>query len=135
MRNLLLRHADAPDIHDQILAQAPAALDVLMSQPHVRNAPAVRNREDAEFAALCLAGDLAKLETSRSARREIAEAQDDITGLSDEGLTWRLHKAAEARNAAEKIATDDTNDLGEDRAALSNHLQRLIDGRIWEKKR
>ena len=69
------------------------------------------------------------------ARREIAEAQDDITGLSDEGLTWRLHKAAEARNAAEKIASDDSNDLGEDRAALSNHLQRLIDGRVWEKKR
>ncbi|MBP6737220.1 MAG: DNA primase [Rhodobacteraceae bacterium] len=135
LRNLLLTHADAPDIHDQILAQAPAALDVLLSQPHVRNAPAVRNREDAEFAALCLASDLAKLETSRSARREIAEAQDDITGLSDEGLTWRLHKAAEARNAAEKIASDDSNDLGEDRAALSNHLQRLIDGRVWEKKR
>ena len=134
LRNLLLTHGDTPNLHDQILMAAPAALDRLMAQPHVRNAPAVRNTADPEFAALCLASDLAKLETSRGARREIEDAVEDLAGLPDEGLTWRLSQAASARHRAEKPDRADATDLGEDRAALSKHLQNLIDGQVWIKK-
>ncbi len=136
LRGVLLRHPDddLATLHDQILAEAPAALDALMARPHVQIAPPVRNREDAELATLCLAEELAKLDAHRGARREIEEAVEDLSGLADEGLTWRLGQAAAARHRADHPSREDSSDLGEDRAALSNHLQSLIDGRIWEKK-
>ncbi|MBE0554340.1 MAG: DNA primase, partial [Rhodobacteraceae bacterium] len=137
LRHLLLAHADedAAGLADRLAAAAPACLDAVMSRPHVQIAPPVRNREDAELATLCLAEELARLEARRGARREIEEAVEDVAGLVDEGLTWRLGKAAEALHRADNPAREDKGDLGEDRAALSNHLQSLIDGRIWEKKR
>lgn len=135
LRALLLAHADAGDLLQQLQSRASAPLESLMAQPHVRNAPAVRNTTDADFASLCLANDLAKLTSIRGARREVEDAVEDFEGLPDEGLTWRLSKAAEARHRAERPDRADATDLGEDRAALSKHLQDLIDNRAWEKKR
>jgi DNA primase len=137
LRALLLAHADEnPASLDDILrVKAGAALDALMRRPHVQIAPPVRNRTDVDLATLCLAEEMAKLDAHRSARREIEDAVLDLTGLADEGLTWRLSQAAEARHRADHPARDDANDMGEDRAALSSHLQALIDDRVWEKKR
>jgi DNA primase len=123
-----------PDLHSRIAQSAPAALDALLSRPHVAIAPAVRNAEDHDLAALCLAEELAKLEARRGARREIADAMEDMNGLPDEGLTWRLSQAAEARHRSERTGPTDSADLGEDRAALSKQLQRLIDDQVWVKK-
>jgi DNA primase len=105
-----------------------------MSRPHVAIAPPVRNLQDDDLAALCLAEELAKLEARRGARREIADAMEDMEGLPDEGLTWRLTKAAEARHRSDRTGPNDSADLGEDRAALSRQLQRLIDDQVWVKK-
>ena len=137
LRALLLAHADEnPASLDDILrVKAGAALDALMRRPHVQIAPPVRNRTDVDLATLCLAEEMAKLDAHRAARREIEDAVLDLTGLADEGLTWRLSQAAEARHRADHPARDDANDMGEDRAALSSHLQALIDDRLWEKKR
>ena len=137
LRALLLAHADEnPASLDDILrVKAGAALDALMRRPHVQIAPPVRNRTDVDLATLCLAEEMAKLDAHRSARREIEDAVLDLTGLADEGLTWRLSQAAEARHRADHPARNDANDMGEDRAALSSHLQALIDDRVWEKKR
>ena len=77
---------------------------------------------------------MAKLEARRGARREIEDAMEDFDGLPDEGLTWRLTKAAEARHRSEKTERSDSADLGEDRAALSRHLQSMIDSQVWIKK-
>ena len=137
LRALLLAHADenAGSLNDILRVEAGAALDALMRRPHVQIAPPVRNRADSDLATLCLAEEMAKLDAHRAARREIEDAVLDLTGLADEGLTWRLSKAAEARHRADHPARDDANDMGEDRAALSSHLQALIDDRVWEKKR
>ena len=137
LRTLLLAHADenAARLHDILTRQASEALDAVMRRPHVQIAPPVRNPEDVELATLCLAEELAKLDAHRAARREIEDAVLDLTGLADEGLTWRLSKAAEARHRADHPAREDAGDMGEDRAALSNHLQALIDDKVWEKKR
>ena len=137
LRALLLAHADEnPASLDDILrVEAGAALDALMRRPHVQIAPPVRNRTDVDLATLCLAEEMAKLDAHRAARREIEDAVLDLTGLADEGLTWRLSQAAEARHRADHPARNDANDMGEDRAALSSHLQALIDDRVWEKKR
>lgn len=134
LRGLILRHADADDLQGQINAIAPAALAELMARPHVVIAPPVRNHLDSELAAMCLAEELAKLDAHRGARREIAEAVAEIDGLVDEGLTWRLSQATSARNRADSPNRESAADLGEDRTALSNHLQNLIDNRAWEKK-
>jgi DNA primase len=134
LRQMILAGADMADLHAKIAASAPAALDALMSRPHVAIAPPVRNRQDDDLAALCLAEELAKLEARRGARREIEDAMEDMEGLPDEGLTWRLSQAAEARHRSERIGPTDSADLGEDRAALSRQLQRLIDDQVWIKK-
>ncbi|MFN3281456.1 MAG: DNA primase [Tabrizicola sp.] len=134
LRQMILAGADLPDLHARIAQSAPAALDALMSRPHVAIAPPVRNRQDDDLAALCLAEELAKLEARRGARREVEDAMEDMEGLPDEGLTWRLSQAAEARHRSERSGTSDSADLGEDRAALSRQLQRLIDDQVWVKK-
>ncbi|MBH1973548.1 MAG: DNA primase [Rhodobacteraceae bacterium] len=102
LRVLLLHHAHAgaDDLQDQIQRQAPEALDALMARPHVQIAPPVRNRADAELAEFCVAEALANLEAARGAEREIEEAMEDIAGLVDEGLTWRLSQANDARFSA-----------------------------------
>jgi DNA primase len=134
LRQMVLAGTDMPDLYAKIAASAPGALDALMSRPHVAIAPPVRNRQDDDLAALCLAEELAKLEARRGARREIEDAMEDMDGLPDEGLTWRLSQAAEARHRSERIGPTDSADLGEDRAALSRQLQRLIDDQVWVKK-
>ena len=124
----------APDDLPSTLAGL-AALDELMARPHVLIAPPVRNQKDTDLALMCLAEEFAKLDARRGARREVEDAVEDLTGVADEGLTWRLAQAASARHRADHPNRDDTADLGEDRTALSNHLQSLIDSKVWEKKR
>ena len=87
LRQMILAGADMPDLHTRIAQSAPAALDAVLSRPHVAIAPPVRNPQDDDLAALCLAEELAKLEARRSARREIEDAMEDMDGLPDEGLT------------------------------------------------
>jgi len=134
LRRLILTHDGDGDLAARIREAAPAALDALMSRPHVAIAPPIRNAGDDALATLCLAEELAKLDARRGARREIEEAVEDMEGLADEGLTWRLSQAAEARHRSERTVNNDSTDLGEDRAALSKHLQALIDSQVWVKK-
>ena len=138
LRAALLRHADAAKtdgFREKIAKEAGAALESLFAQSHVAIAPPVRNADNTDLAEMCLVEDLAKLEARRGARREIEDAVEDLSGLADEGLTWRLSQATEARNRAERPILEDATDLGEDRAALSKHLQNLLDGQIWVKKK
>jgi DNA primase len=101
LRDLLLTHADDPAPYDRILAAAPAALDALMQRPQIRIEPAVRNPDDADRAEFSVAEALSKLHAARGARREIEEAMEDIEGLVDEGLTWRISQANVARFTAQ----------------------------------
>lgn len=140
LRQALLAVAHGPDgadpaaFRDRIATTAGADLEKLMRLAHVRIAPPVRNFEDVELATMCLAEELAKLEARRGAAAEVAEAMEDLSGLADEGLTWRLSQAAAARHRAERSKLDDDSDMGEDRAALSRSLQDLIDRAVWQKK-
>ena len=134
----ILRHGhDAPDtIGAKIAAETPDALETLMSLSHVQIAPPVRNAGDIEMATLCLAEEFAKLEARRGIQKEIEDAVEDLGGLAGEGLTWRIGQAVEAVMRAERPDhAEDATDLGEDRAAMSRHLQSLIDNEIWVKKR
>ena len=110
LRDLLLMHVDAADPRAEIARAAPAALDAIMAHPHVRNAPAILDASDTERAEFAVAQDLFILQAERGRRREIAEAEQDIEGVVDEGLTWRIARANEARQQAHRGPQDKTGE-------------------------
>jgi DNA primase len=106
----LLRHATAD--HDRIRAQIDQdigadALEKLFGLSHVQIIPVVRAAGDEDSATMCVAQELAKLAARRGAELEILDAGRDLTGDADEGITWRLGQAAQARAKAERSQTDD----------------------------
>ncbi|MGB7270346.1 MAG: DNA primase [Albidovulum sp.] len=127
--------ADAPIFRRKIEAMAGDDLAKLMALAHIRTAPPVRNTDDQDLAHMCLSEELAKLDARRGALSETEEAMETMSGLADEGLTWRLGQANAARHRAQKSNLDDDSDMGEDRAAMSAELQRLIDTAAWQKKK
>lgn len=137
LRQAMLRHvgAEGPEFRAQIQTEERAALEKVLGLSHVQIAPPVRNTGDTDMARMCLAEEFAKLDARRGAQKEIEDAIEDVTGIADEGLTWRLGQAAEAMHRASRTRLEDATDLGEDRAALSRHLQNLIDTEIWVKKK
>ncbi len=138
LRGCLLRHADTQDpaaFRQKIMAEVPAVLESLFAQSHVATAPPVRNQADRELAQMCVAEGLAKLEARRGMRREIDDAIEDMAGLVDEGLTWRLAQASAARDRAERSPLEDNATMGEDRAAMQKHLQDLLDRQVWVKNK
>lgn len=100
LRTLLLRHGGEPGCHATMRTAAPGPLDRLMDHPHVRISPALKSGADDAFAALCIEEALARLEADRAHRLEMSEAELDMDGFVDEGLTWRISKAAEERDRA-----------------------------------
>jgi DNA primase len=132
---LLFRLGAASDAPERLRAESGGRVETLLAQGHIRTIPAVQRPGDVAMAEMTVAEELAKLDARRSARREIEDAMQDMAGLVDEGLTWRLTRAAEAVQRAGRVAGDDAADLGEDRTALSERLQALIDAQVWVKKR
>ncbi len=124
LRDLVLRYGiDAPErLRDEIAeALGPDALENLLSLRHVAISPCVRKPGDLEMAGLTLAEEFAKLESIAGLTAELAEAEEDLDGLADEALTWRLRQAAEARNRAVRSENEDkaTYDVGENGARLN----------------
>jgi len=107
LREQILRFGGADDLRSKIEAEAGAEFAALMAPRHVQMCPGVRNAGDQKIAAICVAEELAKLQAKRGAMREIEEAIEDINGVVDEGLTWRLKQASEAKNRAELSQGED----------------------------
>lgn len=128
LRGLILAHcAEPPEAIAAALTRAGDDLEKLLAQPHVRSAPPVLRRDDTDFARMCLAEELAKLQAARAVRSETEEAMEELAGLADEGLTWRITQATQALHQAGKSRLEDTSDLGEDREAMSAFLQSLLE--------
>ncbi|MDO5658103.1 MAG: DNA primase [Paracoccus sp. (in: a-proteobacteria)] len=107
----------------------------IMDDPYVRNSPLLLAGCAPEHAAEVLGNLLDQIAVRRAARREQARAEDEITGLADEGLTWRAREIARARVRAERPEIADTSDMGEDSSALSAKLRAAVEGQIWRKNR
>ena len=133
LRNAILRRVGTAEIEAAVANDlGPDMVARLFAQPHVTVVPAVRRAGDATIARLCLAEELAKLSARRGHAREIEDAMEDVTGIADEGLTWRLRKAAESVDRAgrgdnEDRAEYDTGANGarmrrDERTALDNLL-------------
>ncbi len=101
LRDAILRH-QGPDLRSGLVGElGDAALEKLFGQSHVAITPSIR-RPDPDMAAMCLAEELAKLNARRGHAREIEEAVEDIAGLADEGVTWRLGQAVRAMDRADR---------------------------------
>ncbi|TGD63323.1 DNA primase [Tabrizicola sp. WMC-M-20] len=106
LRSLILYHQSAPDLHAMLMEQAPLPTETVLLHPHVRITAAISASAPDDAAEHCLAEALARLQADRAHRLEISEAEDDVTGVADEGLTWRVSKAAEARHSAARGPQD-----------------------------
>jgi DNA primase len=110
LRGAILRHAHAgaETLRAQIAAElGEGPLEKLLALPHVALAPPVRHPGDTERATMTLQEEFAKLIAARGVEAEMREAAEDIEGLADEALTWRLGQAAEARNRALRSQQED----------------------------
>lgn len=106
IRVLLLRHMnlDATALKGKISdAMGPDALEILLTQRHVALEPCIRQRGNVEMAKMTVSDYLAKLQSARGLRVEIEEAaEDNMTSVADEGLTWRLLEAKRAADSAQR---------------------------------
>ena len=124
LRDIMLRNgpSGAEALREKIYsALGPDALENLLSQSHVAITPCVRNPGNIEMASLTVAEELAKLEAVRGLNAEIAEAVEDLSGVADEGVTWRLSEAARAADLAKRSGQEDKAeyDVGDNGARIS----------------
>ena len=132
LRDLILRHAtDAPETLLSTISDAlgAAALENLTSLRHVAISPCVRDPGNVEIARMTLAEELAKLESRRGLSAEIAEAAEELSGVADEAMTWRLGQAAQAHNKAERSENEDKAeyDIGDNGARIKRDERSALD--------
>ncbi|MCB1332419.1 MAG: DNA primase [Roseivivax sp.] len=104
-------------------------LETLLSARHVAVVPCVRNPGDSDMVRMTVAEELAKLEARRGLLAEIAEAEEDLQGLADEAVTWRLRQAAQHHSDAERSAREDRTeyDIGPNGAAVNREERSAFD--------
>lgn len=105
LRQVVLTHAHDADPETCATRLARAAgetLETLLADPQVRIQPHILRRGDADCAEKCVSMELAKLLAQWGAEAEMRDAAEEIGGLADEGLTWRVSQAARAVADAEK---------------------------------
>ncbi|HEY9038779.1 MAG TPA: DNA primase [Roseovarius sp.] len=110
LRDLIAGHGPdgAGPLRDAITAAMGShALEKLLSLPHVALTPPVRHPGDTALAQMTVAEELAKIAATQGLRAEIVDAAEDMLGVADEAMTWRLGQAAEARNRAVRSEHED----------------------------
>jgi DNA primase len=107
LRAALLREAgtaDPAEARQNIRRTEGAVLENLLRQNHIATFMATRQADRIEFARTCVAEVLARIDAMRGAREELRYAEEDLEGLADEGLTWRISEANRVRFEAERGA-------------------------------
>ena len=107
----------------------------IFSLKYLKIAPALQSNSSDQKIRQTIISELTKIKARQGVEREVQEALEDLQGDPDEGLTWRVSKAAEANNAANRIQQDEASDELEHQKNLSNNLQSLIDNQVWKKKK
>lgn len=110
-------------------------MDTLLTLPPVRIHPHLQPDAEADQIAMTLREELVKHAAVKGAEAELRDAEEEVEGLVDEGLTWRIQQASQARAAATKAEVNPGGDNAEDRENLSLNLQKMIDDQIWVKKK
>ena len=130
LRAAILRHALADDMMADVVADVGAdALEKLMRNPHLRLAPSVRKAGNVEIAKQSLTEELGKLLSRRGHLRELSDGMDDMAGLVDERVTWRLSRAAASVDTTIRHDDDDSAeyDKGENGALIKKVERSALD--------
>jgi DNA primase len=122
---------------DDLLAQTLgfSPLDRLLELKPLQNHPYLKKPVNDELTKRTLEEELAKHSALIGASNEIKEAEQDLTGLVDEGLTWRLEQASLAKRKATRAVEEEQTGAGEDASAMKKELQNMLDNQIWVKKK
>jgi DNA primase len=134
---ILNNHTVEPDLaYREVVAETigPDRVEAILKNTHVCVVPAIKQTENFELASATVEEQMAFLAADRGHRREIEDSELDMDGMVDEGLTWRVNRVNEAVRTAVRFGMESEGDPNEDRAAMSKHLQNLIDGQVWVKK-
>ena len=111
MRASILKNALAEDVMAAVQREiGDDALVKLMSSPHLAIIPSVRRAGNVEVAQQLLTEELGKLMARRGHSREVTDGMDDMSGLADEGVTWRLARAAALIDTSIRKDTDNSGD-------------------------
>ncbi|MDJ0860555.1 MAG: DNA primase [Dinoroseobacter sp.] len=119
-----------PELQGHLEAKGcSGSLERLVSHAHLRIAPALRFDAPADLVHQTVSETFAKLSAQRGCDREISEALDEFASREDEGLTWRLAQAAEARNQAERSFQEDKTEyeVADNGARLSRDERGALD--------
>ena len=130
LRDHILHHlADTDDGAGLRNSVGEDSLERLRRQGHVSVVPAVRRPGEGDLARLCLSEEFAKLTARRGHAREIEDAVEDLSGLADEGVTWRLQQSAQAVDRAGRGDNEDRAeyDLGENGARMKKEERNALD--------
>ncbi len=111
------------------------ALDRLFQIKQVREHPYLHEDAETDMIELTLREELTKQAALIGSAHEIKEAEQDMTGLADEGVTWRLQQAALTRGKATRALDDDEDTTSQNAEELKDHLQKMLDDQIWVKKK
>ncbi|WP_170750540.1 DNA primase [Ruegeria lacuscaerulensis] len=144
LRHAILRHAidDPENLKDHIAETLGAeALENLLALRHVAVIPCVHKPGDVEKAEMTLAEELAKIKALRGLDAEIAEAEEELSDLADEALTYRLAQAAEERNRTSRSQNEDRAifDVADNGARINRDekdaFEAIMSGINFERKR
>jgi len=110
LRALIVAHgAQGTDALRAAIAQelGEDAVDRLCARPHVSQSPGVRRAGDEVAARQTIVAALDWVDAESGLRAEVAEAVQDIAGVSDESVTWRVSEAARLRRNAAQVFSED----------------------------
>jgi DNA primase len=110
-------------------------VDRLSGLKAVREHPHLKAGADLTQTKRALREELTKQAAILGAIHEVQEAEEELGGMADESVTWRVQQATEARNKATKTDYGNEDRSGDDSENLSQQLQKLIDDQIWIKKK
>ena len=81
------------------------------------------------MATMTVAEELAKLEAAHGLTAEIAEAEEDMAGTADEGMTWRLSEAVRSVDQASRTGQEDKAEyeVGDNGARISRNERSALD--------
>jgi DNA primase len=132
LRDVLLAKGDASaeQMREEIARLCgEQALENLLGQSHVAIVPCIRTPGNPELVRMTVEDELAKLLAVRGLDAEIAEAEQDLVGPVDEGLTWRLSEAAQAAERARRSAREDRveYEIGKNGARISRDERHALD--------
>ena len=136
LRNHILQNIDAKpeQIIDLLNAKFSKLINDILNNPYVKISPALQKNNQKTVAIKILKEEFTKLETSEGMKKEIRDAIEDLNSAASESLTWRLSQATDARSKAQRSTLEEAQEAGEDKGAMSDFLQNLIDNEAWIKK-